>query len=78
MKNKLLILAAILFTTNVSAQTEWKMAGDRINTPWASKVDPAKPLPEYPRPQMLRSNWINLNGLVKQIAVISKTGCGLD
>ena len=63
MKNRLLILAAIFFTTNILAQTDWKMAGDRINTPWASKVDPAKPLPEYPRPQMERKDWMNLNGL---------------
>ncbi len=30
---------------------------------WAEKVDPAQTLPEYPRPQMVRSKWINLNGL---------------
>jgi len=41
----------------------WKPAGDRIRTPWAEKVDPANPLPEYPRPQMVREQWHNLNGL---------------
>ncbi len=32
-------------------------------TRWASQVNPAKPLPEYPRPQLVRSQWLNLNGV---------------
>jgi beta-galactosidase/beta-glucuronidase len=32
-------------------------------TQWAREVTPDKALPEYPRPQMLRANWLNLNGL---------------
>lgn len=31
-------------------------------TPWSSKVDANAPLPEYPRPQLQRDTWINLNG----------------
>ena len=72
MKNRILTLAAILFTFNSFAQTDWKMAGDKINTPWASKVDPANPLPEYPRPQMERKDWMNLNGLW-QYAILPKS-----
>ncbi|MGO3090166.1 MAG: PA14 domain-containing protein [Galactobacter sp.] len=34
----------------------------RMATPWASKVNKKKPLPEYPRPQLQRKNWENLNG----------------
>ncbi|SFD20298.1 Glycosyl hydrolases family 2 [Chitinophaga sp. CF118] len=34
-----------------------------LQTRWASQVDPAHPLQEYPRPQMVRSQWQNLNGL---------------
>lgn len=45
------------------SQTDWKIAGDRITTTWASKVNPSNPLPAYPRPQMVRSEWKNLNGL---------------
>lgn len=48
---------------NLAVAQEWKPAGDKIKTPWAEKIDPANPLPEYPRPQMVRSQWLNLNGL---------------
>ncbi|MFJ9661278.1 LamG-like jellyroll fold domain-containing protein [Streptomyces griseoflavus] len=34
----------------------------RITTPWGDKVDRRNPLPEYPRPQQVRSRWKNLNG----------------
>ncbi|MEV7970169.1 PA14 domain-containing protein [Sphaerisporangium sp. NPDC088356] len=33
-----------------------------IKTKWAADVDPANPLPEYPRPQMVRDRWRSLNG----------------
>lgn len=29
---------------------------------WYDKVDTACPLPEYPRPQLVRESWLNLNG----------------
>lgn len=44
------------------ALAQWKPAGDRIMTEWAAKVDANLPHPEYPRPQMKRANWMNLNG----------------
>ncbi|MDR0995278.1 MAG: beta-galactosidase [Tannerella sp.] len=47
----------------LSVQAQWKPAGDKIKTPWAEKVNPAKVLPEYPRPLMERTQWTNLNGL---------------
>lgn len=33
-----------------------------MSTPWTAKVDRAAPWPEYPRPQLQRDTWINLNG----------------
>ncbi|SMO89004.1 Glycosyl hydrolases family 2, TIM barrel domain [Saccharicrinis carchari] len=57
----LLIFLAGLFLS-VGAQS-WKPAGDKIKTPWTEKINPDKPLAEYPRPQMVRDNWKNLNGL---------------
>ena len=32
-------------------------------TRWAAEVRPDLVLPEYPRPQMVRKRWLNLNGL---------------
>ena len=34
----------------------------KLQTRWASRVSREQPLPEYPRPQMVRSRWLNLNG----------------
>ena len=34
-----------------------------LMTRWAKQVNPKNPLPEYPRPQLVRSDWLNLNGL---------------
>ncbi|WP_214416599.1 PA14 domain-containing protein [Sphaerisporangium fuscum] len=33
-----------------------------LATKWAKDVDPSSPLPEYPRPQLTRDRWHNLNG----------------
>ena len=42
---------------------QWKPAGDKIKTSWAEKIDVKNVLPEYPRPLLERSEWVNLNGL---------------
>jgi beta-galactosidase/beta-glucuronidase len=60
------LLIAFLFMPVVfcSAQNaEWKRVPGKIATTWADQVDPMHPLPEYPRPQMERAAWVNLNGL---------------
>ncbi len=41
----------------------WKPAEGKILTRWAKDVSPDRAWPEYPRPQMVRPNWLNLNGL---------------
>ncbi|SEG97406.1 Glycosyl hydrolases family 2, TIM barrel domain [Nonomuraea solani] len=33
-----------------------------LRTPWADEMNPANPLPEYPRPQLVRDRWQSLNG----------------
>ncbi|OFY11384.1 MAG: beta-galactosidase [Bacteroidetes bacterium GWE2_42_24] len=62
MKKSILNLCLLLSAITIQAQP-WQPAGDKIKTSWADKVDPASPLPEYPRPQMVRDQWLNLNGL---------------
>ncbi|MCX6880345.1 MAG: hypothetical protein NTW21_42040 [Verrucomicrobia bacterium] len=41
----------------------WKPAPGTLLSKFAKDVDPKAPLPEYPRPQMERKDWMNLNGL---------------
>ena len=58
-----LIVAAFLIINTLSIAQDWKPAGDKIKTAWAEKVDPNNTLQEYPRPQLTRELWQNLNGL---------------
>lgn len=44
----------------------------RLLTRWAAAVRPESVLPEYPRPQMVRTRWENLNGLW-DFAVVDST-----
>ena len=61
---KISLLAFLLFVllTTINAQN-WQPAGDKIKTAWAEEIDSRNPLPEYPRPQLKRDQWLNLNGL---------------
>ena len=61
MKQLIILLVVFLNCSYLSAQ--WKPAGERIKTEWATKIDVENVLPEYPRPIMERPDWVNLNGL---------------
>jgi beta-galactosidase/beta-glucuronidase len=60
---KIVLLFASLATIACSYAQEWKFAGEKIRTTWSEKIDPSNVWQEYPRPQMVRDNWKNLNGL---------------
>lgn len=63
-KINLVVICFIFFVFIAEAQqTAWKMVDEHISTPWAAQVNPSLPLPEYPRPQLVRESWLNLNGL---------------
>ncbi|MBD0350408.1 MAG: beta-galactosidase [Flavisolibacter sp.] len=66
MVNRSFIIFTLFLFQIISVQaqkSEWSVVQGKIVTPWAEKINPANPLPEYPRPQMVRGNWKNLNGL---------------
>jgi hypothetical protein len=43
--------------------TTWQRGDLRMTTPWTDDVSPDNALPEYPRPQLTRRDWQNLNGV---------------
>ena len=57
-------VAALLWAAAVvAAPAEWQPAKAPLMTRWAKEVSAANVLSDYPRPQMVRSNWLNLNGI---------------
>ena len=56
-------LVIILSLLSSIPADEWKPAEAKLMTRWAKDVSPENVLPEYPRPQMVRADWQNLNGL---------------
>jgi beta-galactosidase/beta-glucuronidase len=66
MKHLLLILVLVFIAGACKEKpmpAEWKPAQGPLMTRWTDEVNPASVLPEYPRPQMVREEWFNLNGL---------------
>jgi len=63
-------VTSLVFAATVSA-AEWKPAAGPLMSRFAKDVHPDKVWTEYPRPQMVRREWQNLNGLW-QFAVASR------
>ena len=66
----LLVSAAMVgsaFLLTAAAQPSddngWQVGQPRLTTPWTDQVSPSNALPEYPRPQLTRARWQNLNGV---------------
>ena len=57
------LAALFLCASALSLAADWKPADGPLTTPWTAKVTAGNALPEYPRPQMVRAKWTNLNGL---------------
>jgi hypothetical protein len=60
---RLALLAAMLALAPVAPAAYWQPAAGPLMTRWARDVSPKNAHPEYPRPQMVRKEWLNLNGL---------------
>lgn len=62
-KSLLLGLTSGLMLSSAVAGHAWAPKKAPLMTKWAKDVNPNKPWPEYPRPQMVRHDWLNLNGI---------------
>ncbi|MGC3948565.1 MAG: glycoside hydrolase family 2 TIM barrel-domain containing protein [Chryseolinea sp.] len=60
---KILSAAFISLALCANAQSTWKPVDGKIATTWSKQVNPSNTLSEYPRPQLVREGWTNLNGL---------------
>jgi hypothetical protein len=54
---------SFLLIQSASGQAGWQLQPVPLQTRWAKEVGPDNALKEYPRPQMQRPEWTNLNGL---------------
>jgi beta-galactosidase/beta-glucuronidase len=77
--NRRIILAGIaaLILSSLSGRaigSGWQIKTGGLLTPWAAEVNPTNALPAYPRPQMARPRWLNLNGLWNYAITSSNPG----
>src|SRR4051794_30468939 len=64
MQKLFLLLGTVVFVSvGWGAGEPWHLGNAPLRTRWDKDVSPEKALPEYPRPQMERTEWLNLNGL---------------
>jgi hypothetical protein len=52
-----------IVTAPAHAADVWQPKKPPLSTRWTALVGPNNALPEYPRPQLSREKWLNLNGL---------------
>jgi len=63
MTSRLLSTLLFLAISSAAFAADWKPTPAPLMTKWGKKVTPENAWTEYPRPQMVRSDWLNLNGL---------------
>jgi len=59
----ILLIPALLLSLQASEPVGWQPRKAALMTRWAEQVGPNNAWPEYPRPQLVRPDWVNLNGL---------------
>jgi beta-galactosidase/beta-glucuronidase len=58
-----LLLVAVFCSSSLRPAQAWQAATGPLQTRWTKLVSPQNAHPEYPRPQMVRKEWLNLNGV---------------
>jgi hypothetical protein len=58
-----LVAVALAPALPAAADPVWQPGTPPLTTPWTHLVGPDNALPEYPRPQLTRPDWKNLNGV---------------
>jgi len=69
----LMLVTATVSSRQAPSADGWKPAEGRLLSRFAKDVSPDRVHPDYPRPQLVRSEWLNLNGLW-QYAIRPKDG----
>jgi hypothetical protein len=70
--------AATTATGATGATGDWRPATAPLMSSWGAQVDPTRVLAEYPRPQLVRERWQNLNGLWDFAVIDSSTTVGVE
>ncbi len=68
------LFIVLLLVPIASHAADWQPVPGPLATRWAKDVSPEKVHPEYPRPQMVRKEWTNLNGLWDYEIVLESAG----
>jgi len=58
-----LLFVALMMLPFITKAQDWKSKEAPLMTSYSKDINPQSVLPEYPRPQMVREKWMNLNGL---------------
>lgn len=58
-----LVVLCVFCTSAAGAAQRWEKKQAPLMTEWSENIDPDNLFDEYPRPQMVRENWTNLNGV---------------
>jgi len=70
---KLLLKIVLFLLPGIVMAQQWQMKQAPLMTSFSKDVNPDQVLPEYPRPQLVRVDWMNLNGVWQFQAGIGAT-----
>lgn len=63
MKKSIQSIVIVFILFSFTAHAQWSMRQNNLLTDWGKQVTPDNAWQEYPRPQLERAEWKNLNGL---------------